>query len=103
MLIYASVMFTFHGVAGRSVPDRTVISERLAPAPEAVIDGLLSRFTETPRGSSKCVLSPLHTILANTGTQGADDNRKSDQPSHPPILALLEGRRLCDRYGIDCG
>ncbi|KAH9044916.1 RNA polymerase I associated factor A49-like protein [Lactarius deliciosus] len=57
MLIYASVMFTFHGVAKISVPDRTVISERLAPAPEAVVDGLLSRFTETPRGSIKAQMT----------------------------------------------
>ncbi|KAH9003792.1 RNA polymerase I associated factor A49-like protein [Lactarius hatsudake] len=57
MLIYASVMFTFHGVVRRSVPDRAVISERLAPAPEAVVDGLLSRFTETPRGSIKAQMT----------------------------------------------
>ncbi len=76
MLIYALMMFTFRGVVGRSVPDRTVISERLAPAPEAVVDGLLSRFTETPRGSTKCVECPLRIILAYTGIQGTDDNRK---------------------------
>jgi hypothetical protein len=69
-------MFTFHGVARRGVPDRTVILERLAPAPDAVIDGLLSRFTETPRGSSKCVVCLLDTLLAYTDTQGTDDNRK---------------------------
>ena len=68
MLIYTSVMFTFRGVVGRSVPDRTVILERLAPAPEAVVDGLLSRFTETPRGSEKCVVCPPCIILAYTGT-----------------------------------
>ncbi|KAH9054896.1 RNA polymerase I associated factor A49-like protein [Lactarius vividus] len=57
MLIYASVMLTFHEAVKRSVPDRTVISERLAPAPEAVVDGLLSRFTETPRGSIKAQMT----------------------------------------------
>lgn len=77
MLIYASVMFTFRGVIERSVPDRTVILERLTPAPEAVVDGLLSRFTETPRGSTQCVLCPLlRNILAYPGTQGTNDNRK---------------------------
>ena len=76
MLIYASVMFTFYGVAGRSVPDRAVMLGRLAPAPEAVIDGLLSRFTETPRGSSKCVVCLLHIILAYAGTQVTDDDGK---------------------------
>ncbi|KAI9451427.1 RNA polymerase I associated factor A49-like protein [Lactarius psammicola] len=57
MLIYASMMFTFRGVVVRNVPDRAVISERLAPAPEAVVDGLISRFTETPRGSTKAQMT----------------------------------------------
>ncbi|KAF8259326.1 Rpa49 subunit specific to nuclear RNA polymerase I [Lactarius quietus] len=57
MLIYASVMFTFRGVVERSVPDRDVILERLAPAPEPVVDGLLTRFTETPRGSTKAQMT----------------------------------------------
>jgi len=57
MLIYASVMFTFRGVIGGSVPDRTVILERLTSVPEAVVDGLLSRFTETPRGSAKAQMT----------------------------------------------
>ena len=52
-------MFTFRGVVGEKVPDRTVILERLAPAPDAVVDGLLSRFTETPRGSTQCVKRPV--------------------------------------------
>ncbi|KAH9958750.1 Rpa49 subunit specific to nuclear RNA polymerase I [Russula dissimulans] len=52
ILIYASVMFTLLSVARRAVPERTVLLERLAPAPEVVVDGLLARFTETPRGST---------------------------------------------------
>lgn len=70
MLIYASVMFAFRGVAGRNVPERTVLLERLTSAPEVVIDGLLARFTETPRGSTKCVNYYLHIIL-NLGLSGA--------------------------------
>lgn len=70
MLIYASVMFAFRGAAERSVPERTALSERLAPAPEVVVDGLLARFTETPRGSTKCVNYYLHDIL-NLGLSGA--------------------------------
>ena len=70
MLIYASVMFAFRGVAGRNVPERTVLLERLTSAPEVVIDGLLARFTETPRGSTKCVNYSLHIIL-NLGLSGA--------------------------------
>ncbi len=70
-------MFAFHGVVRISVPERTVILERLAAAPEAVIDGLLSRFTETPRGSTKCVVPPPITLSCLTlGTQSTDDDRK---------------------------
>jgi DNA-directed RNA polymerase I subunit RPA49 len=63
MLIYASVMFAFRGVAGRNVPERSALLERLSPAPEVVVDGLLARFTETPRGSTKCVGYCLHVIV----------------------------------------
>jgi DNA-directed RNA polymerase I subunit RPA49 len=70
MLIYASVMFAFRGVAGRNVPERTALLERLAPAPEVVVDGLLARFTETPRGSTKCVNYYLYDIL-NLGSSEA--------------------------------
>jgi DNA-directed RNA polymerase I subunit RPA49 len=65
MLIYASVMLAFRGVAGRSVPERTALLERLAPAPEVVVDGLLARFTETPRGSTKCVGYCLYDMLTH--------------------------------------
>ena len=70
MLIYASVTFAFRGVALRNVPERTALLERLAPAPEVVVDGLLARFTETARGSAKCVNHHLHDIL-NLGLSGA--------------------------------
>lgn len=64
MQIYASVMFAFRGIVGRNVPERTALLERLAPAPEVVVDGLLARFTETPRGSTKCVNYYLYDISA---------------------------------------
>jgi len=70
MLIYASVMFAFRGVAGRSVPERTALLERLAPAPEVVVDVFFLIFTQTPRGSTKCVHYYLHDIL-NLGLSGA--------------------------------
>ena len=60
-------MFTFRGVVGKKVPDRTVILERLAPAPDAVVDGLLSRFTETPRGFTQCVMCLVRIMLAYIG------------------------------------
>jgi DNA-directed RNA polymerase I subunit RPA49 len=71
MLIYASVMFTFRGVAGRNVPDRTALLERLAPAPEVVVDGLLARFTETPRGSAVCVSKCLRVVSTHVLHSGS--------------------------------
>ena len=69
MLIYASVMFAFRGVAGRNVPERTALLERLSPAPEVAVDGLLARFTETPRGSTKSVniVSTISQLLTHVG------------------------------------
>jgi DNA-directed RNA polymerase I subunit RPA49 len=70
MLIYASAMFAFRGITGRSVPERTALLERLAPTPEVVVDGLLARFTETPRGFTKYVNYYFNDIL-NLGLSGA--------------------------------
>ncbi|KAI0270488.1 Rpa49 subunit specific to nuclear RNA polymerase I [Gloeopeniophorella convolvens] len=57
MLIYASALIAFRGVAGRNVPDRTAVLEKLSPAPETVVDGILSRFTETARGSTRAQMT----------------------------------------------
>jgi DNA-directed RNA polymerase I subunit RPA49 len=70
MLIYTSVMFAFRSAAGRNVPERTALLERLAPAPEVVVDGLLARFTETPRGSTKYVGYFFHDILTLGSCRG---------------------------------
>ena len=75
MLVYASIMFAFRGVAGRNVPERTVILERLAPAPEVVVDGLLARFTETPRGSTVWVCLYHLVIWLTWCVQAPDDKR----------------------------
>jgi len=91
MLIYASVMFTFLSLVRRSVPDRTALLERLAPAPEVVVDSLLARFTETPRGSTTCVAYCLHVISAHMGMQGPDDKRQRNELPNSPIRPLFEG------------
>ena len=70
MLIYASVMFAFISAVGKIFPDRTTLLERLAPAPEVVVDGLLARFTETPRNSTKCVGHGLPVILTHAEHAG---------------------------------
>ena len=45
----------FRSATGKAVPERRALLERLSPTPEVVVDGLLTRFTEKARGSTKFV------------------------------------------------
>ena len=49
-------MFAFKN-ASRLVNDKTALQERLKDVPSLVVDGLLSRFTETSRDNNQCVQS----------------------------------------------
>lgn len=49
-------MFAFHN-ARRIVSEKEKLRERLSRIPATLLDGLLSRFTESPRGSTECVIS----------------------------------------------
>ena len=60
ILMYISAMFAFK-TAGRVLNDRTALQDRLKDVPSIVVDGLLSRFTETSRDKNECVLIPLIT------------------------------------------
>ncbi|EMD35139.1 hypothetical protein CERSUDRAFT_116615 [Gelatoporia subvermispora B] len=51
ILIYISAMFAFRA-ASRSVSDRQTLQTKLGNVPSIVIDGLLSRFTETVRNTN---------------------------------------------------
>ncbi|KAG9308698.1 Rpa49 subunit specific to nuclear RNA polymerase I [Chiua virens] len=52
ILMYISIMMSFRNLTIREFkkPD---VYEKLSAAPSIIIDGLMSRFTETPRGSTK--------------------------------------------------
>lgn len=39
------------------VPDREVLLDRMSPAPETIVDGLLERFTEQARAATTYVSS----------------------------------------------
>ncbi|KAJ3830474.1 Rpa49 subunit specific to nuclear RNA polymerase I [Lentinula raphanica] len=53
MLLYVSIMILFRRVMkDRSGLDKDTIYEKMNSVPSTVVDGLLSRFTETTRGSS---------------------------------------------------
>ena len=54
MLLYISSMFAFK-FAARIVNDKTALQARLQDVPSIVVDGLLSRFTETSRDKNEYV------------------------------------------------
>ncbi|VDC02261.1 unnamed protein product [Peniophora sp. CBMAI 1063] len=64
MLVYVATLLTFRGVAGKRVPEREKLLEKMAPVPETVVDALLSRFTENARGStSRSMTSSMEALL----------------------------------------
>ncbi|KAJ3528889.1 hypothetical protein NM688_g7932 [Phlebia brevispora] len=57
MLLYISAMFAFKN-ASRLVNDKPALQERLKDVPSIVVDGLLSRFTETSRDNKSTKITP---------------------------------------------
>lgn len=53
-MVYISTMMAFKQSTFRDA-DRTRLTERLSGVPAVVIDGLISRFTESARGTEACV------------------------------------------------
>ena len=56
LLFAISAIFTFYN-ARRNVSDKAKLQERLSRIPATLVDGLLSRFTDSARGSTKYVVS----------------------------------------------
>ena len=50
--MYVSAMMAFRKAA-RSVNDKEALQKKFAGVPQTIIDGLLSRFTESVRDQSK--------------------------------------------------
>ncbi|KAI0312268.1 RNA polymerase I associated factor A49-like protein [Amylostereum chailletii] len=68
MLVYIASLISFRNLSTRNVPERASLLEKMAPAPEVVVDGLLSRFSETARASSKAKMTPAKDTLLLTHT-----------------------------------
>lgn len=51
-MVYVSAMMAFRNAA-RSVNDKETLQKKLAGVPQTIVDGLLSRFTESERDTSK--------------------------------------------------
>ncbi|EPS98872.1 hypothetical protein FOMPIDRAFT_1148132 [Fomitopsis schrenkii] len=63
IVVYVSAMMAFRNAA-RSVNDKETLQKKLAGVPQTIIDGLLSRFTESERDTSKLkVTSQTETML----------------------------------------
>ncbi|KAH7907255.1 Rpa49 subunit specific to nuclear RNA polymerase I [Hygrophoropsis aurantiaca] len=63
MLLYISSIFAFRSATFKKI-EKTAIQEKLSAVPSVVIDGLLSRFTETARGSTEArMTSQTETLL----------------------------------------
>ena len=54
VLFYISCMFTFKRVVSRA-HDRESLRKKMTMVPDRIVDGLIARFTETTRGSTKYV------------------------------------------------
>ena len=74
-----SAMFAFYN-ARKNVSGKEKLQERLGTIPATLLDGLLSKFTDSARGSTKYVASIVHDCkyllrsdAQNTGYTGNGD------------------------------
>lgn len=61
LLFAISAIFAFY-TARRNVSDKGKLQERLSKIPATLLDGLLSKFTDSARGSTKCVILQLVNV-----------------------------------------
>lgn len=65
-------MIAFHKATFKDI-NKDAIQQKLSMVPSVVIDGLLSRFTETARGSMEYVLYTFLGVVALIVSQGTKD------------------------------
>lgn len=88
--------------ASRVVSDKQVLQERLKAVPSIVLDGLLSRFTESSRDKNEYVVFSLVNTRAIDGLQSKDHTADGDNASHAHVRALPPPRRLRHRLDTAC-
>ena len=64
-------MFAFYN-ARRNVSDKEKLQERLGRIPATFLDGLLSKFTDSARGSTKCVTLSVMNVRAYRGVMSTE-------------------------------
>ncbi|EPQ55866.1 RNA polymerase I associated factor, A49-like protein [Gloeophyllum trabeum ATCC 11539] len=58
ILFYISSMLAFRNIAPKKMSDKQALQERLSRIPSVILDGLLSRFSETARDSDQLRSTP---------------------------------------------
>ena len=105
LLFFISTMLAFRIATSRGRIDKSKLYEKLSIVPTVVVDGLVTRFTETSRGSSTSVVFPQHpTFPPLTGLTvfAVIDRSQVTTQTQTNLLTYLFA--LClrvDRYSTD--
>jgi hypothetical protein len=89
-LMYISVMMSFRNQIIRKF-DKSSVYDTLSAVPSIIIDGLMSRFTETPRGSTE-----LGVLLIGGQALSFADTRRLDRNRHLKVRRCYS--HICLRY-----
>ena len=88
--MHISIMMFFRNLTTRKF-DKSTVYEKLSAAPSIVIDGLMSRFTETPRGSTE-----LGVFLIGDQRLSFADTHRLDRNRHLKLRRCCS--HICLRY-----
>lgn len=98
ILMYISIMMSFRYLTNRKF-ERPTVYEKLSAVPSIIIDGLVSRFAETPRGSTE-----LGFPIRKLGLSFTDTQSRPQSTSRTETLLLAHMFALClriDDYATD--
>ena len=92
ILLYISAMLAFRQVAQQKSLEKEKVSERLGAVPGVTVESLITRFTETVRGSSRlvCTIDGRYKVL--TFFQFAIHQRNEDESAYPHFCSMPKGR-----------
>ena len=96
-LLYISTMFAFK-MASRLVSKKDELLTRMGDVPGIVVDGLLSRFTETARSTNTYASVPVCSQYGAHCKQGADDASDGDHAADAHVRVVPARRRFLDGH-----
>ena len=102
ILIYIASMLAFREVFQNAL-EKNKVHERLGAVPTIIVDGLLSRFAEMARGSSRYFQRCPDFIrscidFCKVPADISDENKSS----HSYIRIMSQGGQLCYRHSTNC-